>query len=57
MFALLKKSIYSFLAKDSGATYNNLVVPFLMSSFTLAICELFKDEFKTCAIPSLSIDF
>ena len=46
-----KNSIYSSLVKDSGATYNSLVTPEVMSFFTVAISVLFKEEFKTWAIP------
>ena len=48
----LKKSRYSSFIKDSGATYNNLVIPAVMSSKTCFVCVLFKDELRTCAIPS-----
>ena len=51
MGTLFKNSIYSSLVKDSGATYNSLVMPEVLSFFTLAISVLFKEEFNTCAIP------
>ena len=33
-FTDFKNSIFSSFVSDSGATYNNLVKPFVMSSFT-----------------------
>jgi hypothetical protein len=43
----LRKSIYSCLANDSGATYKSFVIPFEISVFTFWISVLFSEEFKT----------
>ena len=41
----------SSLFKVSGATYNNLVFPESTSFLTVAISDLFKEEFKKWAMP------
>ena len=45
-FCSLKKSIFSFLVRDSGATYKSLVAPEITSFLTLVISPLFNEEFK-----------
>ena len=51
----LRNSAFSSLVKDSGATYNSFVFPFLTSSRTCLNCVLFKEEFIKCAIESSSL--
>ena len=51
IFTDLKNSTFSSLVSDSGATYNNFVIPLTISSLTCFISVLFNDEFNTCATP------
>ena len=49
MGTVFKKSVYSSLVSDSGATYSSFVIPARMSAFTCSTSPFVSEEFSTCA--------